>query len=83
MSFHVFSSELYLKQASHDLAAFATHAGRKTMEVNDVVLLLHRQRALTDRAPFEYLVNTHLPLEYSQELLPCAMAGKTVTPHAT
>lgn len=78
----LYSSELYLKQASHDLAVFAGHAGRKTIEVNDVILLLRRQRAVTERKPYEYLVNTHLPLEYTQELLPCARAGKTVIPHA-
>ncbi len=74
------SSELYLKQASADLAVYAGHAGRRTVEVQDVVLLLRRQRVLSERESFEYLANSHLPLDYLQELLPCAVAGKKVEP---
>lgn len=77
---HVCSTEIYLKQASEDLAVYSRHAGRRTIEVSDVILLLRRQRAITGTQSFEYLANTHLPLEYVQELLPCALAGKRVAP---
>ena len=71
---------MYLKQASSDVAAYTAHAGRKTIEIEDVVLLLKRQRVVSENRPFEYLVNTYLPLEYAEELLPCAVAGKDVSP---
>ena len=69
-----------MKQASKDIAVYAAHAGRKTVDVDDVLLLLQRQRVVSEKRPFEYLVNEHLPLEYAEQLLPCATAGKDVTP---
>ena len=74
------SSDVYLKQLSGDLSAYTRHAGRRTIEVEDTVLLLRRQRIVSEKKPFEYLVNRHLPLEYLEELLPCALAGKDVYP---
>ena len=74
------SSDLYLKQLSSDLAAYTKHAGRRTIELEDTVLLLRRQRIISEKKPFEYLINHHLPLEYSEELLPCVMAGKDIHP---
>ena len=75
-----YSTEVYLKHASDDLAVFARHAGRRTIEVEDVVLLLRRQRHISESQGFEYFVNTYLPLEYIEELLPCAVAGKRIVP---
>ena len=69
-----------MRQASGDLTVYASHAGRKTLELEDVVLLLKRQRIISDKDPFEFLVNEHLPLEYAEQLLPCALAGKEVVP---
>ena len=74
------STEVYLKQASSDVAAYTAHAGRKTIEIEDVVLLLKRQRFITEDRSFEYLVNTYLPLEHAEELLPCVTAGKEIVP---
>ena len=74
------SSEVYLKQCSEDLATYTSHAGRKTMEVDDAILLMKRQRFIGGTDTFEYLVNTHLPLEYVEVLLPCAVAGKKIVP---
>ena len=71
---------MYLKRCSQDLATYAGHAGRKTIEVDDAILLMKRQRFITDSETFEYLVNTHLPLEYVEELLPCTLAGKKIVP---
>ena len=76
----LFSSELYLKQCSEDLVTYSSHAGRKTIEIEDVILLLKRQRCINNTETFEYLVNTYLPLEYVEELLPCAVAGKKIVP---
>lgn len=69
-----------MKQAGLDLAAYTAHAGRRTIDLDDVVLLLRRQRLISEKQPFEYQVNKHLPLEYVEELLPCALAGKEVIP---
>lgn len=80
INFLPISSEVYLKRCSQDLATYAGHAGRKTMEVDDAVLLMKRQRFISESETFEYLVNTYLPLEYVEELLPCAMAGKKIVP---
>lgn len=68
------SCEGYLKQASRDVAVYSKHAGRQTVDVDDVKLLMRRQREITSTSSFEYLVNTHLPLEYIEELLLCTRA---------
>ena len=69
-----------MKRCSRDLAEYASHAGRKTLDVEDAILLMKRQRFISDSETFEYLVHTHLPLEYVEELLPCAVAGKKIAP---
>ena len=75
-----YSIEAYLKQASNDIAAYVAHAGRKTIEIEDTVLLMKRQRFISEDRPFEFLVNGYLPLEHAEELLPCAVAGKDIIP---
>ena len=50
------------------------------MEVEDAILLMKRQRFISGSETFEYLVNTHLPLEYVEELLPCTVAGRKIVP---
>jgi histone H3/H4 len=40
------ASEWFFEQASEDLAAYATHAGRKTIDEADAVALMRRQRVL-------------------------------------
>lgn len=69
-----------MKQASSDIAAYVAHAGRKTIEIEDIVLLMKRQRFISEDRPFEFLVNSYLPLEHAEELLPCAVAGKDLIP---
>ena len=69
-----------MKRCTQDLATYASHAGRKTVEVDDAILLMKRQRFISDTETFEFLVNTHQPLEYVEELLPCAVAGKKIVP---
>lgn len=69
----VTSSEEYLKQASADLHAYSKHAGRKSIILDDVILLLRRQREVRGDRTFEYLVNTYLPMEHAEKLLPCTL----------
>ena len=40
----MYSSQLYLNQVAEDLTAYAQHAGRCTLEVEDAVLLLKRSK---------------------------------------
>lgn len=76
--FPPFSSSQYLKQMCDDLARYSRHAGRRTITLEDAILLLKRQRnslkgherLMNDEQSFEYLVNSYLPMEYAEELLP-------------
>ncbi|NXD73051.1 CENPT protein, partial [Eolophus roseicapillus] len=70
----------YFKQLWNDLAAFASHAGRKTVEVSDVEVLMRRQRLVTDDIPLHVLIERHLPLEYRKLLIPVAVSGNKVIP---
>ncbi|NWS44504.1 CENPT protein, partial [Probosciger aterrimus] len=70
----------YFKQLWNDLAAFASHAGRKTVEVPDVEVLMRRQRLVTDEIPLHVLIERHLPLEYRKLLIPVAVSGNKVIP---
>ncbi|XP_014671249.1 PREDICTED: centromere protein T-like [Priapulus caudatus] len=59
---------------SADLYAYARHAGRHTIQVEDVELLMKRQGFINDKVCFSSLVEKHLPLEYRRLLLPCAQS---------
>ncbi|XP_059939835.1 centromere protein T [Mesoplodon densirostris] len=70
----------YFKHLCDDLEVFAAHAGRKTVRPEDLELLMRRQGLVTDQASLHVLVERHLPLEYRQQLIPCAFSGNTVFP---
>ncbi|OXB76052.1 UNVERIFIED_CONTAM: hypothetical protein H355_000151 [Colinus virginianus] len=73
-------SERYFKQVSSDLEAYSQHAGRKTVEMADVEVLMRRQGLVTDKMPLHVLVERHLPLEYRKLLIPVALSGNKVIP---
>ncbi|XP_065589436.1 centromere protein T [Cyrtonyx montezumae] len=73
-------SERYFKQVSSDLEAYSQHAGRKTVEMADVEVLMRRQGLVTDKMPLHVLVERHLPLEYRKLLIPIAVSGNKVIP---
>ncbi|NWI85342.1 CENPT protein, partial [Pitta sordida] len=73
-------AEKYFKQLSNDLEAYANHAGRKTVEMSDLEVLMRRQRLVTDKMPLHVLIERHLPLEYRKLLIPVAMDGNKVIP---
>ncbi|XP_021263705.1 centromere protein T isoform X2 [Numida meleagris] len=73
-------SERYFKQISSDLEAYSQHAGRKTVEMADVEVLMRRQGLVTDKMPLHVLVERHLPLEYRKLLIPIAVSGNKVIP---
>ncbi|XP_030907710.1 centromere protein T isoform X2 [Melopsittacus undulatus] len=70
----------YFKRLWSDLAAFANHAGRKTVEASDVEVLMRRQRLVTDEIPLHVLIERHLPMDYRKLLIPVAMSGNKVIP---
>ncbi|XP_025890147.1 centromere protein T [Nothoprocta perdicaria] len=72
--------ERYFKQLSNDLEAYSQHAGRKTVEVADLELLMRRQGLVTDKMPLHVLIERHLPLEYRKLLIPVAVSGNKIIP---
>ncbi|XP_071613342.1 centromere protein T isoform X2 [Heliangelus exortis] len=73
-------SERYFKQLSSDLEAYTRHAGRRTVEVADLEVLMRRQGLVTDKMPLHVLIEHYLPLEYRKLLIPVAVSGNKVIP---
>ncbi|NXF52837.1 CENPT protein, partial [Oceanites oceanicus] len=73
-------TEKYFKQLSSDLEAYCKHAGRKTVEMADLELLMRRQGLVTDKMPLHVLIERNLPLEYRKLLIPVAVSGNKVIP---
>ncbi|XP_010581768.1 PREDICTED: centromere protein T isoform X1 [Haliaeetus leucocephalus] len=72
--------ERYFKQLSSDLEAYTNHAGRKTVEMADLEVLMRRQGLVTDKMPLHVLIERYLPLEYRKLLIPVAVSGNKVFP---
>ncbi|XP_073681152.1 uncharacterized protein cenpt [Garra rufa] len=70
----------YFERLADDLEAYATHAKRKTIEVEDFELLMRRQGFVTDSTPVNILIEKYLPLEYRKLLIPVATSGNKVIP---
>ncbi|XP_028624527.1 centromere protein T [Grammomys surdaster] len=70
----------YFRHLCNDLEVFAAHAGRKTVKPKDLELLMRRQGLVTDQVSLHVLVERYLPLEYRQQLIPCAFSGNSVFP---
>ncbi|XP_036400077.1 centromere protein T [Megalops cyprinoides] len=70
----------YFDRLADDLEAYAAHAKRKTIEVEDVELLMRRQGFVTDTMPVNVLIEKYLPLEYRKLLIPVATSGNKVIP---
>ncbi|XP_074058309.1 centromere protein T isoform X2 [Macrotis lagotis] len=65
----------YFETLCDDLETFAHHAGRRTVLLADLELLMRRQGLVTDDVSLYVLVERHLPLEYRRLLIPCASSG--------
>ncbi|GME66518.1 hypothetical protein GTA08_BOTSDO02218 [Neofusicoccum parvum] len=62
------ASDWFFEQVGEDLASYAEHAGRKTIEDADVVALMSRQRQISaSTTPFS-LAQKYLPRELLQEI---------------
>ncbi|XP_074439517.1 centromere protein T [Larus michahellis] len=70
----------YFKRLSSDLEAYTRHAGRKTVEMADLEVLMRRQGLVTDKMPLCVLIERYLPLEYRKLLIPIAVSGNKVIP---
>ncbi|XP_064191451.1 centromere protein T isoform X2 [Anguilla rostrata] len=70
----------YFDRLADDLEAYATHAKRKTIEMEDVVLLMRRQGFVTDSMPVNVLIEKYLPNEYRKLLIPVATSGNKIIP---
>ncbi|OPJ78043.1 centromere protein T isoform B [Patagioenas fasciata monilis] len=73
-------SQRYFKQLSDDLEVYSSHAGRKTVEMADLEILMRRQGLVTDKMPLHVLIERYLPLEYRKLLIPVAVSGNKVIP---
>ncbi|KAF9152652.1 hypothetical protein BG015_004931 [Linnemannia schmuckeri] len=62
-------SHLFFEQASNDLAAYANHAGRRTVDETDVELLMKRLRIIHEKVSMESLLQRYLPRELRDKVL--------------
>ncbi|KAG0204370.1 hypothetical protein BGX28_003690 [Mortierella sp. GBA30] len=69
MSVIMEGSHQFLEQASNDLAAYAEHAGRRTIDESDVELLMDRLRLTNEKVSLESLLHRYLPRELRDKVL--------------
>ncbi|KAI1460099.1 hypothetical protein F4805DRAFT_15455 [Annulohypoxylon moriforme] len=62
------ATDWFFEQLGDDLAAYAGHAGRKTIDESDMVMLMRRQRQTNASTSTFSLAQRHLPRELLQEL---------------
>ncbi|CRG82964.1 hypothetical protein PISL3812_00311 [Talaromyces islandicus] len=62
------ASEWFFEQASEDLATYAKHAGRRTIDESDVMTLMRRQRLVNNTNSIFSLAQRHLPKELLQDM---------------
>ncbi|XP_068439931.1 Golgi integral membrane protein 4 isoform X2 [Clinocottus analis] len=70
----------YFDRVAEDLETYAVHAKRKTIEVEDVELLLKRQGYVNDKVPVEVLIEKYLRMDQRKLLIPIATSGNVVFP---
>ncbi|XP_063338089.1 transcriptional regulator ATRX [Pelmatolapia mariae] len=70
----------FFDRLAEDLETYAAHAKRKTIEVEDVELLLKRQGYVNDKVPVEVLIEKYLRLDQRRLLIPIATSGNVVIP---
>ncbi|OTA87544.1 hypothetical protein M434DRAFT_60178, partial [Hypoxylon sp. CO27-5] len=62
------ASDWFFEQLGDDLSAYARHAGRKTIDESDMMMLMRRQRQTSaSTTPFA-LAQRYLPRELLQEM---------------
>lgn len=74
-------TDKYFENTSKNLENYALHAGRKTIDESDVILMMKRQGFITDKQPLDIHIENILPLEMRQEIVPMATAFNILTPY--
>ncbi|XP_048461861.1 centromere protein T isoform X2 [Rhincodon typus] len=72
--------ELYFKQLCDDVDVYSKHAKRRTIEKEDLELLMKRQGFVTARTPLNVLIERHLSMECREKLIPMAVSGSKIIP---
>ncbi|XP_053197950.1 centromere protein T [Scomber japonicus] len=72
--------DTFFDRLADDLETYAVHAKRKTIEVEDAVLLLKRQGYVNDKVPVEVLIEKYLRMDQRKLLIPIATSGNVVIP---
>ncbi|KAK9475835.1 centromere kinetochore component CENP-T-domain-containing protein [Lipomyces japonicus] len=71
-------SNQFFKQVGDDMARFAQHASRKTIEESDAMLLLRRQRQVNSKIKMFGLAHKYLPTELLAEMAISTANNKTI-----
>lgn len=74
------TSEIYWDNLAKDLEAYAKHAGRKRISMDDFELLFRRQGLVNNRVSLKSLIEKYLPMEEREKLIPVARAGNRLEP---
>ena len=62
------ASNLFFENVAGDLKAYAKHAGRKTIDESDAMMLMQRQRVVSEKVTVAALAETHLHRELYTEV---------------
>jgi len=63
--------EKFVQQISKDLEEFRNHAGRRTVDIKDVELLMKRQRIVSKKKSLADVCRQYIPFEVYRDILPC------------
>ncbi|KAI9250156.1 hypothetical protein BDA99DRAFT_522998 [Phascolomyces articulosus] len=74
-------SELFFDQIANDLAAYARHADREVIKMEDMELLMRRQGVVDDNVSTEALAHRYLSREQWDEICTSARAFNTIYPN--
>uniref|UniRef100_A0A3P8T2I8 CENP-T/Histone H4 histone fold domain-containing protein n=1 Tax=Amphiprion percula TaxID=161767 RepID=A0A3P8T2I8_AMPPE len=73
-------TDKFFDRLVEDLETYAAHAKRKTIEVEDCILLLKRQGYVNNKVPVEVLIEKYLSMQQRKLLIPIATSGNVVIP---
>ncbi|KAI7862453.1 hypothetical protein BDF14DRAFT_1541368 [Spinellus fusiger] len=74
------ASELFFEQLMDDLKAYTQHSDRTKVTLQDMKLLMQRQRLITKTKAVELLAHTHLPREMWDLVCRSATANNELFP---
>jgi len=66
-----FSADDFIEYISKELEVYALHAKRKTINMDDVILFMKREKYLTGNETFSSLANKYMCDEHVREIVPC------------